>query len=278
MEIGAIQLKTFFRRIFWIIIQMIFLWVIASSSWGMHESVDCTSCHSYLGDKITEYSNEDMHFSKSQICLSCHDAGMDLSGLNPPFVLNGSSTLAGGSFTSTLFSDKTGHNIQSEDRVLGVTPPGGAPLTELTCLSCHDPHNNGNYRNLKKEINGHPTPVKALGDPNYQTNVYFSGMNEFCGACHFRFNGRASAGGVGGRKRHPVGITVSRAEHADIEWWSGLENKVTRVENPSGNPNDIYAARVFCLSCHRAHASPYKNALRWDYGKSPRGCLECHTF
>jgi len=278
MRIGASQLSTLFRRTFGIIIQPALLLLIATSSWGMHESVDCTSCHSYVADEITGYSNQDTGLPKSQICLTCHDAGMDLSSLNPPFVLNGGSNLAGGSFTSTLFSDKTGHNIQSEDRILGLTPPGGNPGEELSCLSCHAPHNNGNFRNLKLEINGYPTPVQALGDPNYHTIVYISGINEFCGACHFGFMGGANTGSLGGRKRHPVGITISRSEQADIKWWSNLENKVTRVENPSGSPDDIYDARVFCLSCHRAHASPYKNALRWDYGRSPRGCLECHTF
>ena len=278
MEISANQVNTFLKRTFGILIHLALLLLMAASAWGMHESVDCTSCHSYLGDTITGYSNENAGFSKSQICLTCHDARMDLSRLSPPFVLNGSSGLAGGSFTSTLFSDKTGHNIQSEDRVLGSTPPGGAPLTELTCLGCHDPHNNGNFRNLKKEINGYPTPVQALGDPNYQTNVYISGMNEFCSACHFRFNRGANTGDARGRRRHPVGIAISRAEQADFGWWSRQENKVTRVEIPSGNPADIYDARVFCLSCHYAHAGPYKNALRWDYGSSPKGCLECHTF
>jgi predicted CXXCH cytochrome family protein len=181
--------------------------------------------------------------------------------------------LAGGSFTPTLVSDKVGHNILSVDMQLGLTPPGGAPLNEFGCLSCHDAHVNGNFRNLKKEINGYTTMVEADGDPEFQQNVYISGMNDFCGACHEKFNSGSKADRV-----HPVGITISGAQHTDFSRWSGLENKITQTEYPSGNPNDLYGAQVFCLSCHRAHASAYKDAMRWDYSKNPRGCLECHTF
>ncbi len=43
---------------------------------------------------------------------------------------------------------------------------------------------------------------------------------------------------------------------------------------------------VFCLSCHRSHASPYQSMLRWDYdicnsvddpGKNNCGCYTCHS-
>jgi len=57
-----------------------------------------------------------------------------------------------------------------------------------------------------------------------------------------------------------------------------LTTRVTQAELPSGNANDIYGAQVFCLSCHRAHASPFKDAMRWDYSDNAQGCLECHTF
>ncbi|NOR60144.1 MAG: hypothetical protein GQ469_05880, partial [Methanosarcinales archaeon] len=43
---------------------------------------------------------------------------------------------------------------------------------------------------------------------------------------------------------------------------------------------------VMCLSCHRAHGSPYPDALRWDYTKmvagdagnwAGTGCFKCHA-
>ncbi|MCD6254979.1 MAG: hypothetical protein J7J44_01735, partial [Deltaproteobacteria bacterium] len=43
--------------------------------------------------------------------------------------------------------------------------------------------------------------------------------------------------------------------------------------------------QVSCLSCHRAHGSPYPDMLRWDYeneckagsSSSKCGCYVCHT-
>lgn len=224
-----------------------------------------------------EGSSDDQRVLNDTICLSCHDANQDISGLRPPYVLNAKMELAGGSFTPTLSDDATGHNVLSTDAILGTAPPGGVPMGEFGCLSCHDPHDNGNYRNLKKEINGYSTLVEARSDPNYQENLYISGMNQFCGACHENFYGQGNLRGVEGWVRHPVGITISGAKHVDFDQWLRTKNRITRVENPSGNPNDLRGAQVFCLSCHRAHASPFAAAMRWDYRQSTTGCLECHS-
>ena len=46
------------------------------------------------------------------------------------------------------------------------------------------------------------------------------------------------------------------------------------------------ADMVMCLSCHRAHGSPYDDMLRWDYSgmvaggggtASGTGCFKCHS-
>jgi predicted CXXCH cytochrome family protein len=252
--------------------------IFLSNAWGKHNEVLCTACHIKSANESAPYTAEDLVQSGSQLCRTCHDANLDVSGHNPPHVVNGRKDLAGGSFTPTLFSDGTGHNIENSDGTLGITPPGGGPLGAFDCLSCHDAHDNGNFRNLKKEINGYPTPVKADGDSDFQQNVYISGINDFCGACHEDFNSVRNGRGAGGWTRHPVGIAISSAEHADFDHWSRLTNKATQAEFPSGNSDDIYGAQVFCLSCHRAHASSHDNAMRWDHRQKPVGCLECHTF
>jgi predicted CXXCH cytochrome family protein len=46
---------------------------------------------------------------------------------------------------------------------------------------------------------------------------------------------------------------------------------------------DATNAQVSCLSCHRAHGTPYSDILRWDYdtqtagGGATYGCLGCHN-
>jgi len=255
---------------------------IFSSAWSLHAGLQCAACHQLTdgeGENGTPVVvTNDPTLSESTFCLTCHDAAFDVTGLSLPHVLNGGQGLAAGSFTPTTFSDEVGHNILSIDRENDLTPPGGVSLNAFGCLSCHDAHDNGNYRNLKKQINGRSTIVEAAGDPRYQENVYISGMNDFCGACHERFNRTGSSRGARGWLQHPVGIRIAGARHADFNHWSGLANRVTQAEHPSGNSTDLHGARVFCLSCHQAHASPYKNALRWDYSENTRGCLECHSF
>ena len=248
-----------------------------SYAWALHEQVQCQTCH-VLSAEAKDGVSKDLRVPRSAICLSCHDAEQDITTLHPPYVINGQKKLAGGSFTATLDSDDAGHNIVFMDATLGLTPPGGESRDEFNCLSCHDPHTNGNYRNLKTEINGRPTPVNGLGDPDFQKNLYISGINNFCGACHQTFVDGQAIGSGGAWRRHPVGISIYGSRHADFNHWAGQPDKITLNEFPSGNPNDQQGAQVFCLSCHVAHAGPYRNALRWDYGKNTQGCLECHSF
>ena len=254
--------------------------VMSSSAWSMHAELECAACHRLTAGEygtLTVVAN-DPTLSDSMFCLSCHDAALNVSGLNPPQVFNGMQDLAAGSFTLINSSDEAGHNILSIDQNNGLTPPGGDTMSEFGCLSCHDGHDNGNYRNLKKKINGQSTIVEAIGDPLYQNNIYISGINDFCGACHERFNRTISSRGTRGWRQHPVGITIAGARHADFSHWSGLSDRITLAEHPSGDSEDLHGAQLFCLSCHRAHASPYKNALRWDYSENNDGCLECHPF
>ena len=278
MSVLILRLRHTNRHIFISLGSLLLSVIIFSNAWGKHNEVLCTACHIKSTDEAAPYNAEDLVQPRDLLCRTCHDANLDISGLNPPHVVNGRKDLAGGSFTSTLLSDGAGHNIQNGDGILGLTPPGGVTLDAFECLSCHDAHDNGNFRNLKKEINGYTTIVEADGDPDFQQNVYVSGINNFCGACHEDFNSVRNSRGARGWMRHPVGITISSAEHADLDNWSRLANKVSQAEYPSGISDDIYGAQVFCLSCHRAHASPHDNAMRWDHRQKPYGCLECHTF
>ncbi len=263
--------------LFWIVL----LLLPVCNAWGMHEGIPCAACHKLLpgGEDRPNASAVTSELSKDQVCLTCHDADRDRSNLNPPYELNGTTPLAAGSFTETLFSDGVGHNILHPDAVLGSMPPGGtAPLKNFGCLSCHDPHDNGNYRNLRTTIQGKSTLVRAVGDPNYRNNLYISGMDEFCSACHEYFHGETNTRESGEWVRHPTGIPLYGARHADFEGWSRRGSGLIQVEYPDGNPSDTYRARVFCLSCHYAHASRFQNSMRWENNRSNKGCLECHSL
>jgi len=164
------------------------------------------------------------------------------------------------------------------DSILGLTPPGGSHLNEFGCLSCHDAHDNGNFRNLKREINGQTTLVEAVADPSYQDNIYIAGMDTFCAACHQKFHGEANTRGARSWTRHPTGITIYGQTNADFSRWAHTIDPITKAEYPTGNTNNLASAKVFCLSCHFAHGSRYKNGLRWPNERSSTGCLECHSL
>lgn len=129
-------------------------------------------------------------------------------------------------------------------------------------------------------------------------------INALCGQCHGAFHRQgndtwgivengADAGtiGVGQWIRHPTDYdmpgTASGTEYAAYAAY--------RVETPVGTANlaatiDVTAADsriVLCVSCHRAHGSPYADILRWDYSlmetgnggaAAGTGCFACHTL
>ena len=135
-----------------------------------------------------------------------------------------------------------------------------------------------------------------------------SGISRFCVACHtdyhsVRFGPGGSGGGwYGAWLRHPAGVYIpNTGETSKYNTDGSGPNGVTGPYNP-----DVPVARQFidgvtgpsgtvttgsggdmvaCVSCHRAHASPYPDMLRWDYtgqiagggGDDGMGCFVCHT-
>jgi predicted CXXCH cytochrome family protein len=144
----------------------------------------------------------------------------------------------------------TNHNLYS-----GADTP-----SDTSCNSCHAP----------------------APPPEYDT------ISGFCAACHGQFHqlGDAYGAGIGGTQsngqwvRHPSDILLPETgEYNGYPTYS--------VEAPVGY-TDVSAptraaAVVTCLSCHRAHGSPYPDMLRWDYddmvagGGGSGGCFTCHT-
>jgi hypothetical protein len=102
-----------------------------------------------------------------------------------------------------------------------------------------------------------------------------SGMSEWCGQCHGTFSGA---------NRHPVGPTAT----LDSTFVGNYEDYL-QTGDLNGDPTTSYWAlvpfergagatlsasstagpdtqsNVMCLTCHRAHASAFQNAGRWDF-------------
>ena len=132
-----------------------------------------------------------------------------------------------------------------------------------------------------------------------------------CAECHGNFHsGSGSAGALADSAsvgspwlRHPTDFDLRNASTSEYTYYNegtGTSNPYSVVA-PVGrdittvgtgtidtvfNSNDD--ALVTCISCHRAHGTPYNDLLRWDYnsgtsvieaggGAGNVGCFICHT-
>lgn len=155
--------------------------------------------------------------------------------------------------------------------------------------------------------------VLGLEDPNWQQSASVTDHNEYkgattqavtntisylCGHCHGNFHASAGIGTASPWLRHPTDTDViaKGGEYANYGFREGtggtiagtyiLEAPVGYVTTPTSPRSTVLTgdSPVTCISCHRAHGSPYDDILRWDYStmlaggpKDNVGCFTCHT-
>lgn len=205
----------------------------------------------------------------------------------------------------TVEGRECGHNIDAPgfglkvDDTLTVAPGGTYDSSRMGCNSCHDPHGNTNFRMLygvgatAADYPGgyqfsYPAPIAqgnspqtGLADPGAekfgQHTAYISGMSEWCANCHEGIHSATTTNTV-----HPVDISLgSRMSSIYNEYrtsgdMSGdrataylplvpFEDVANTVSSTSGA---TASSKVMCLTCHRAHASPFRDAGRWDFDQT----------
>ncbi len=195
------------------------------------------------------------------------------------------------------------HNI-AMDATLTHAPGGDFGSQHLTCTSCHDPHGNQNFRLLYGDelgpvygggrydfdndaplARGNSRRTYVGGSNGNETDVkhtvYKDGMSDWCANCHGDFLSGTSNSHV-----HPagedMGSTVAAVYNAylttdDISGgniataYRGLVPfEAVNVDLAAINPMNYTqgadgADQVMCLTCHRAHASAFPDAGRWDF-------------
>ena len=128
-------------------------------------------------------------------------------------------------------------------------------------------------------------PLRPFAETDTSHVAYGSGMSEWCANCHAGIlNSAHQAGGAG--FEHPAGAgarleaamvvnyntyirtgdltgTASTAYLQFVPFERGVNDPSLLDPTSTGGPDSN--ANVMCLTCHRAHASAFRAAGRWDF-------------
>lgn len=153
---------------------------------------------------------------------------------------------------------------------------------------------------------GNPLEGADLFQPESDTNknVYRGGFSSFCSACHGNFhggnnetgtydNGRSRVGGAW--VKHPSNMRLGESsKYGEGAYTAAITNMQGTNPNPAGydwkyplvkadydftvKSVEVSAQsrsvsgddRIMCLTCHKAHATPFRNMTRWE--------VKAHSF
>lgn len=213
------------------------------------------------------------------LCLSCHD-GSTASAPDVMGTVTYVSESAAGAFANPGGVMVTNaHNLNT---ATPQVPPGGTKWMVLTCTTCHDPHGNANYRNLRPNPSDAATPnvsvvakQTALPDGNNPASVYVpsnviykSGTSLWCQNCH----GAPQEG-----SDHPDDKAIFGSTVASYARWTSVSLPRVPIDSPSDDVIPSTDDRVICLSCHKAHGSQnYRTLIHADTLTLDSTCQECH--
>ena len=110
-------------------------------------------------------------------------------------------------------------------------------------------------------------------------------MTAYCTGCHGNFH--VQEDGSANWIRHPSdAVLPTDGEYAAYTVYDPIAPVARPDLTTIAATNTVVPGTdmVMCLSCHRAHGSPYDDLLRWEYsgmvaggGGDTRGCFVCHT-
>ncbi|HEY6100196.1 MAG TPA: cytochrome c3 family protein [Anaeromyxobacter sp.] len=277
-----------------------------AGNWHRGESLVCSDCHTMHGSQshswggtapvsptpvpggdwlsATAPSSKLLKAAPDQLCIACHDG----STSGAPDVIAPVGYVAdpaGGAFESTNAPSALGHDLGG---TAPVVPPLGNTAVLLTCRTCHDPHGNSSFRNLRPRPSGSPLGVDvpvvvtegvvANGSNAAQVYVasnltYRSGTSAWCMDCHDTYADAVTAG-----TKHSTDRTIYGSISASYAGWTAVSTARVRVENPTEPVVPSQDDRVFCLSCHKAHGSANPSALIYADGITVDStCVQCHS-
>lgn len=124
------------------------------------------------------------------------------------------------------------------------------------------------------------------GEHNIYSSSTTVGINKLCANCHPNFHSTTNTSDGNNWVRHPTDNDIPGAGDGWTPTVNYRENPFAFADISSLAPGTAYTAtgaQVACISCHRAHGTPYDDILRWDYsaqsagGGGSSGCVGCHN-
>jgi len=259
-----------------------------AGQWHTGASLVCSDCHTQHNSENGQPMRTDNNpnparmllrrGSALELCLSCHD------GMNPAApdviapVTYAGDTAAGAFPNSGGVPTNLAHHLENPS---AEVPPGGSIPMVLTCTTCHDPHGNGNYRNLRPDptrtglpdvtVIAHQQTVADGSNPAVvyvpSNIIYKSGISTWCSRCHENLPPSAHRG-----DKAMFGSAL-----ASYPAWTSTTLPRVPVDSPTDNVIPSVDDEVTCLSCHKAHGSASPGAVIYADGVSMSAtCSECH--
>jgi hypothetical protein len=184
--------------------------------------------------------------SPTKLCLSCHD-GSDVDA--PDVLAPVSIGYSPDEFSAAGFFEYSGGITSAKSHDVG-TWPSEVPLSNmaplvLKCTTCHDPHGNRNYMNLRSRPGigtgtpvAHHNPALPTDDVFQQAHAdgtnpaavyrrsnigYRSKMSEWCAECHDAVLQPQPGSPPAHFRAHPVRAAMSGGteSHVDTQHWLG---------------------------------------------------------
>lgn len=276
------QGPTAIAAVFFCILGAIISPALGSYDISLHKTLwqgkeNCGICHGSLNASnlnIREAVN-----STTALCLTCHGDG---TGANTDvrdglYVSKGDGfgnaflgTLNGGGFEKIKSATDNIAVTSKHDLDKSIRVPGGSDSSKsmvLTCMSCHDPHSNNNYRwqvaSGNIGIASNEVGFEGAGyQPSFTIPKYKVGQSMACIQCHDAYTASYLVSGLGSvpydagdskgllpRYHHPVGAALNTYTK------KVLSTTLPMDQGLGYNPDIAGTDQIQCLTCHRAHGT-----------------------
>jgi hypothetical protein len=193
----------------------------------------------------------------------------------------------GGTYPSASLGCQSCHDPHGQ--VLGGTPNGQLPISESGSYGVAPAAGTiaGNYRLLGDNLHGvitAPAPIAVtagFGETDASHVAYGEGMSEWCASCHAAYTGDPNKHRSGNLDTLGAVIAANYNAYVATGDFTGVQSDAYTALVPfelqeTDKPTLLAAVvstagpdagdNVMCLTCHRAHATAFDNATRWDMG------------